>query len=300
MKTKWICKWQYIPRCEKHTESFSTLDAARQAMAKILADAVDLNRYIQALRKEDGEDCESSADFLRKFLSNLTMPESEKDLPDHYDIPDHCLLEFDSCDGFRWGYMRGECPYLSVGYVYEGKEIEPYVISFNYENPRSVSRDRINAVEIRITEHIDYGTSAYPLMVLFALDEKPQTQEQIIRTIAETWDTVMDRKAVGRHLQLLQDLGFPVQHGSGGYYYGGEPGTPNPNIKYSPGAYPLLIMQVLDHTPKTQTAIIKEIQEKYGTTVGRKAVSRHLELLEALRCSIEHGPNGYYIRERMV
>ena len=46
---------------------FSTLDAARQAMAKILADAVDLNRYIQALRKEDGEDCKSSADFLRKF-----------------------------------------------------------------------------------------------------------------------------------------------------------------------------------------------------------------------------------------
>lgn len=191
--------------------------------------------------------------------------------------------------------MRGECPYLSAGYVYEGKEIEPYVISFNYENPRSVSRDRINAVEIRITEHIDYGTSAYPLMVLFALDEKPQTQEQIIRTIAKTWDTVMERKAVGRHLQLLQDLGFPVQHGSGGYYYGGKPGTPNPNIKYSPNAYPLLIMQVLDHTPKTQTAIIKEVQEKYGAKIDRKAVCRHLELLNELGYSIQQCKDGYYI-----
>ena len=295
MNTEWICSWQYIPSCEKHTESFPTLDAARKAMAKVLAEAVDLSSYIQALRKEDGEDCDSSADFLEKFLSNLTMPESEKDLPDCYDIPEHCLFEFDSCDGFRWGYMRGECPYLSAGHVYEGKEIEPYVISFNYENSRSVSRDRVNAVEIRITEHINYGTSAYPLMVLFALREYPQLQEQIIRTIAEIWDTIIDRKAVGRHLQLLQDLGFPVQHGSDGYYYNGKPSTPKTNMKYSPSAYPLLILQELDHTSKTKTAIIRSVQEKYGAKIDRKAVSRHLELLEALGVCVEKCEDGYYI-----
>ena len=131
MKTEWNCSWQYIPGCEKHTESFPTLDAARQAMTKVLADAVDLSSYLQVLRKEEGEDCGSSADFLEKFLSNLTMTETESELPDCSDIPDYCLFEFDSCDGFRWSYMRGECPYLSAGHVYEGKEIEPYVIAFN-------------------------------------------------------------------------------------------------------------------------------------------------------------------------
>lgn len=296
MKTEWICSWRYIPGCEKHTESFPALDSARQAMAKVLADAVDLSCYIQAMRKEEGEDCSSSADFLEKFLSNLTMPESEKDLPDCCDVPDHCLFAFDSCDGFQWGYMRGECPYLSAGHVYEGKEIEPYVISFDYENPRSVRRDRVNAVEIRITKHINYGTSAYPLLVWWAVRETPQTQDQIIRTILEGWDTGIDRKAVGRHLQLLQDLGFPVQHGPDGYYYNREPGTPRTDIKYSPSAYPILILQELDHTPKTQTAIIQSIQEKYGSKIDRKAVKRHLEMLEALNFPVEHKPDGYCLR----
>lgn len=296
MKTEWICSWQYIPGCEKHTESFPTLDAARQAMAKVLADAVDLSSYLQTLRKEAGEDCGSSADFLEKFLSNLTMPETKKDLPDCYDIPDHCLFAFDSCDGFRWSYMRGECPYLSAGHVYEGKEIEPYVISFNYENPRSVSRDRVNAVEIRITEHINYGSSAYPLMVLFALREEPATQNQIARRILEIWETVIDRKAIGRHLQLLQDLGLPVQHGPEGYYYDGDLGTPKFDVKFTPSAYPLLILQVLDSIPKTQTAIIKEIQEKYGAKIDRKAVVRHLELLKALGVDLlQKGKDGYYL-----
>ena len=295
MKTEWICSWRYIPGCEKHTESFPTLEAARQAMAKILTDAVDLSGYLQTLRKDEGEDCGSSADFLEKFLSDLTMPETESELPDHCDIPDHCLLEFDSCDGFRWGYMRGECPYLSVGHVYEGNENEPYVIAFNYENPKSIRCDRVNAVEIRITKQMNYGTSAYPLMVLFALREYPQTQEQIIHTISETWDTVIDRKAVGRHLKLLQDLGFPVQHGPDGYYCSGEPGVPKTDMKYSPSAYPLLILQELDHTPKSQTAIIRSIQEKYSSKIDRKAVRRHLELLKAFGFYIEKCEAGYYI-----
>ena len=284
MKTEWICQWQMIPCGKKYTAAYPTQSKAREAMAKVLAGTVDLQKYIRALRKEEGEDCGSTADFLEKYLSDLTMPETESELPDCCDIPDHCLLDFDSCDGFRWGYMRGECPYLSAGYVYEGKEIEPYVISFNYENPGSVSRDRVNAVEIRITKHINYGTSAYPLMVLFALRKYPQTQEQIIRTISDTWDTVIERKAVGRHLQLLQDMGFPVYHRPDGYYRDGEKQMPKAGITYTPNAYPLMVLQVMDGdvTFETQAAIIRAIQEKYGVKMGRKAVSRHYELLQQL------------------
>ena len=295
MKTEWICCWQYIPSRKKYFEVYPTSDGARRAMAKVLTDAVDLSGYIQALRKEDGEDCGSSADFLEKFLSDLKMPESAAALPEHYDIPDHCLMEFDSYDGFRWGYMRGECPYLTAGHVYEGKEIEPYVIAFNYENPKSISHDRVNAVEIRITKHINYGTSAYPLLVWWAVRKEPQTQNQIVRTIYEAWDTVIDRKAVGRHLQLLQDLGFPVQHGPNGYYYNEEPGTPKTDIKYSSSAYPLLILQALDHTPKTQTAIIRSIQEKFGSSIDRKAVRRHLDLLNELGLPVVKCDEGYYL-----
>lgn len=282
MKTEWICRWQYFPSCEKYTERFPTLAAARQTMANVLADAVDLQKYIRALRKEEGEDCGSSADFLEKFLSDLTMPETEENLPDCCDIPDYCQFEFDSCDGFRWGYMRGECPYLSAGYVYEGKEIDPYVISFNYESPKTISRDRVNALEIRITERIDYGTSAYPLMVLMALYEEPATQDRIAGRIRERWDTVIDRKAIGRHLELLKTMGYPVQHGPEGYCWDGEKTAPQADASYSPSAYPLLILQVLDDTPKTKQAIAREVREQFGTKMDRKAVGRHMELLLAL------------------
>ena len=71
MKTQWICRWQYIPGREKHFEVYATLDEARHAMAKVLADGIDLSGYIHALRNEEGEDCGSSADFLEKFLSDL-------------------------------------------------------------------------------------------------------------------------------------------------------------------------------------------------------------------------------------
>lgn len=130
-------------------------------------------------------------------------------------------------------------------------------------------------------------------MVLFALREYPQTQEQIIRTILETWDTTIERKAVGRHLQLLQDLGFPVQHRPEGYLLDGEPCTPDTDICYGPSAYPLLILQVLDGTPKQQAQIIREIQAKYGSKIGRTALCRHLALLQTFGISIQKTKIGY-------
>ena len=82
MKTEWICIWQYIPGKTKHFEVYPTLELAREAMAKVLNNAVDLEDYLQYLRNEEGEDCGSSADFLEKFLSNLTTPETVSELPD--------------------------------------------------------------------------------------------------------------------------------------------------------------------------------------------------------------------------
>lgn len=295
MKTEWICRWQLIPGGVEQAKTFSTQEAARKAMAKVLTDAVDLKEYIDALRNEEGEDCGSSADFLEKFLSDLTIPDEEDDVPPHWKIPDHCLLEISPDEGFRWDYMRKECPLLVVSHVYYGSDGYPFVVDFSYENPETTGHGRINAVYIRIDEHVNYGTSAYLLMVWWALRKAPQTQNQIIRTILETWDTVIDRKAVGRHLQLLQDLGFPVQKCAEGYYRDGENPEPQTDIKYTPSTYPLLILQVLDDTPKTKAAIIRSVQEKYGTKISRNAVGRHLELLEALGVHVNKCEDSYYL-----
>ena len=284
METGWNCQWKLIPGGEKHDETYTTLEAARQKMAKVLSDAVDLSGSVQALRKEG---CGSVADFLEKFLSDLTVPESE--LPDTLNLPEHYSLEFDSCGGFRWYDQRGECPYLSAGYVYEGNEKEPYVISFDYEYPERIHAGRIIAVEIRICERIRYGTSAYPLMVWHALREEPQTQERIADTIFRTWDTAIERKAIGRHLQRLQELGFPVRHGPEGYYRDGEFIEPNTEQKYGPSAYPLLILRVLDDTSKSKTEITKELYGQFGVKISRNALVRQLELLNVMGFLSEKG-----------
>lgn len=296
MKTEWICSWQYIPGHEKHFETYPTQEAARKAMAKVLNDAVDLNGYLHSLRNEEGEDCGSSADFLERFLSDLTIPESEEEIPPHLDIPDHCLLEIHSNEGFRWGYMRRECPSLTVSHVYYGSNSYPFIIDFTYEHPAEITTNRLNSVRIQIDEHINYGTSAYPLMVWAVLREEPQTQEQSIRSIWQQYDTVIDRKAVGHHLQLLQDLGFPVQRSQDGYYRGGEPCDPKAGIQYGTSAYPLMILQVLDGTPQTQQEIIQKVYQRYGTKIDRKAVSRHLNLLKELGFRVEKSQKGYYMK----
>ncbi len=296
MKTQWICKWQYIPGGNAQTEIYPTREAARAAMAKILNNGVNLKAYIQALRNEDGEDCSASADFLEKFLSDLALPELKDDIPCHEDLPDHCLLEIDT-DIIRWRYKRNNWPSLVAGHVFYENDRFPFVVDFAFENPSAIAPAQPNAVWIEIDEHFDYGTSAYPLMVWIALDTAPKTQDGIIRTIAETWDTVIDRKAVGRHLQLLEDLGFGVQHSREGYYCG-ESQPPKAGVAYKASAYPLMILQVLDDSPKTQTQIIAAVQEKYGTKMDRRAVRRNLDLLQALNYPIEHSPKGHYITQK--
>ena len=71
----------------------------------------------------------------------------------------------------------------------------------------------------------------------------------------------------------------------------------SPHRDYGTSAYPLMICKVLNGTPKTQTVIIQAVQEKYGTKIDRKAVSRHLELLGALGFRVQKRKDGYYLGE---
>ena len=65
-----------------------------------------------------------------------------------------------------------------------------------------------------------------------------------------------------------------------------------------PVSTPLLILLVLDGVPKTKTAIIQAVHEKYGAKIDCKAVGRHLELLEAMDCPIKSDQKGYYITKK--
>ena len=288
MKEVWKCQWETIPGDGEQVEVFPTLAAAKQAMRQKIAECIDLNEYLTDLEPQ-------VAKFLGSYLSNPQFPQRKDDVPEEYDEQENGELILDP--GFiRWDYPYDAFPRMNTNMVLDDADHEDYTFDFWYEYPEEATGNGVKGLNINISSRIDYGTSAYPLMVLLALRKEPQTQSQIIHTIFEEWDTVIDRKAVGRHLQLLQDLGFPVQHGLEGYYCDGAPGAPKAYAHFTPCAYPLLIWQVLNKTPKTQTAIIQAVQEQYGTKIDRKAVVRHLELLKALGVDLlQKSKDGYYL-----
>ena len=288
MKEVWKCQWETIPGDGEQVEVFPTLAAAKLAMRQKIVESIDLKEYTADLDPR-------VAQFLENYFSDPQFPRDEADVPAEYEEPERGELILDA--GFiTWDYPYDAYPKLDTNLVLTDRNDGEYRFMFYYVYPEEATGNGVTELSITIASHIDYGTSAYPLMVLFALREEPATQNQIARRILEIWETVIDRKAIGRHLQLLQDLGLPVQHGPEGYYYDGDLGTPKSDVKFTPSAYPLLILQVLDSIPKTQTAIIKEIQEKYGAKIDRKAVARHLELLKALGVDLlQKGKDGYYI-----
>ena len=286
MKEVWRCQWETIPGDGEHIEVFPTLAAAKQAMRQKIVESIDLKEYIADLDSR-------AAKFLGNYLSDPHFPRDEADVPEEYEEPERGELTLDS-RFIIWDYPYDAYPKLDTTLVLEDRNDGEYRFDFAYEFPKEATGSGVTGLSIRIDSHMDYGTSAYPFMVLFALRKEPATQKQIARRIREIWETVIDRKAIGRHLQLLQDLGFTVQRGPDGYYRGGELRSPKTDIKYSPSAYPLLILQVLDETPRTKAALIQAVREKYGTKIDRKAVGRHLELLEALGIQVKKCKDGYY------
>ena len=64
-----------------------------------------------------------------------------------------------------------------------------------------------------------WGTSAYPLMVLKVLEDsdKPLMQTEIICRICKKYNVTMERKAVGRHLDMLHELGYKIQKSRNGF-----------------------------------------------------------------------------------
>ena len=293
MKEVWMCQWEVTPGDGEHIEKFSSLTAAKKAMREKIAERVDLEEYLADLDP-------AAAGFLGRYLSDPAFPQSKSDVPVDYDEPEHGELIIDP--GFlRWDHPYDAFPRMNGNLVLEDSEHEDYTFDFWYEYPEEATGNGAKGLSIRIYSRIDYGTSAYPLMVLFALREEPATQEQITRRIQETWDTVIDRKAIGRHLELLKTLGHPIQHGAEGYYYGGETSVPATHVKWTPSAYPLMVIEVLDVEPKTQLEIVQAVQEKYGVKMDRKAVGRHLELLKAIGFDLlQKCKQGYYLSEKNI
>lgn len=287
MKEVWRCQWETVPGDGEHIENFSTLAAAKLAMRQKIVESIDLNEYIADLDPK-------AAKFLGNYLSDPQFPRDEAGVPEEYEEPERGELTL--APGFiTWDYPYDAYPKLDTNLVLQDNNDDEYRFMFYYVYPEEATGNGVTELSITIAPYVDYGTSAYPVMVLLMLQDVPQTQEQLAKRILHELGTRMERKAIGKHLKLLKTLGYPVKHNADGYYLEGRQCDPEPDAKFTPTAYPLLVLGVLDGTPKTQAEIIRAVQAKYGAKIGRNAVKRHLELLDALGFNIPKSENGYYL-----
>ena len=287
MKEVWRCQWETIPGDGEQVEVFPTLAAAKLAMRQKIVESIDLKEYIADLDPR-------AAQFLENYFSDPQFPRDEADVPAEYEEPERGELILDA--GFiTWDYPYDAYPKLDTNLVLTDRNDGEYRFMFYYVYPEEATGNGVTELSITIASHIDYGTSAYPLMVLLMLQDTPQTQKRLAERIVHELGTRIERKAIGKHLKLLKTLGYPVKHNADGYYMEGQQCDLEPDAKFTPAAYPLLVWGVLDGTPKTQAEIIRAVQAKYGAKIGRNAVKRHLELLDALGFNIPKSENGYYL-----
>lgn len=287
MKEVYRCQWETIPGDGEHKEDFPTLAAAKQAMRQKIVESIDLKEYTADLDPR-------AAQFLDNYLSDPQFPRDEADVPEEYEEPERGELILDA--GFiTWDYPYDAYPKLDTNLVLTDRNDGEYRFMFYYVYPEEATGNGVTELSITIASHIDYGTSAYPLMVLLMLYDTPQTQERLAERIVHELGTRIERKAIGKHLKLLKTLGYPVKHNADGYYMEGQQCDLEPDAKFTPAAYPLLVLQVLNEEPQTQATLLDAIQARFGVKMGRRALAGHLELLKALAFPVEKGKGGYYL-----
>ena len=224
MKTVWDCRCVLTPGSGGHTETFSTFSEARAAMAQRISEQFDFRPYLKELRRGKEDDCQSAADFLESFLSSLELPDSCDDIPEHSELPEHCYLRVDE-DGLLWEHDSGEAPQLAARYLLEDEGPDYFVVEVFLSNPK---QSKPKKLYISFAPRNIYGSSAYPIMVLNCLADEPKTQKQIVDAIQKRYNCVIDRKAVGRHIETLKALNYNIRHSEAGYY------IPSPSKQLTP------------------------------------------------------------------
>ena len=287
MKRVWVCQWEIARGKGPQAEEYDSFSEAVQAMRKKITEHIDLEEYIADLDSNEG-------DYLRNYLSDPSFPYSEKDVPEDFELPDHGDLALYST-WIRWKYPFDAYPELNTNLVLNPNGDETCFFDFHYNYPEEATGHGVEGLNIKIIPCMDFGTSAYPVMVLLMLKDVPQTQDQLAKRILRELGTRIERKAIGKHLKLLKSLGYPVKHNADGFYLQGDCCNPEPDAKFTSTAYPLLVLQVLSEEPQTQTALLEAIQARFGVKMGRRALAGHLELLKALAFRVEKGKGGYFL-----
>lgn len=251
MKTIWQLTYETIPGNGEQTKKYKSFSEAKKDIRKLISQ-IYISPYLKEIRTEGIHKAyrTAMANFLSNYVSRTDFLSADEaipsDNPDDYEFEKEPQVkddaddndwdeEDDEYDEFNDFYISIDREFLSFKCLYEG---EPHLqtdmvvmdddkkeYSFQFYVDRA-PRNKFKEVQMTLTPLQYWGTSSYPLLILRILENsnEPLNQQQIISRIEDSYDTTIDRKAIGRNIALLQDLGYDVQRDNTGYYI--TPKTP--------------------------------------------------------------------------
>lgn len=139
--------------------------------------------------------------------------------------------------------------------------------------------------------------------------DEPFTQEVIQSAFEYYTDGYMNEKTIGKHIDTLKALGFPITYvhkdeiwnEKSGYCLGKCSLNDIPDVDASTlgaSAYVMLVLMTLDRSEKEMSTqeIMDYIKEHFNVNISKTAVLRHLKKLIAIR-EIETAANGGYYKK---
>ena len=249
MKTIWQLTYETIPGSGEQTKKYKSFSEAKKDIREIISQ-IYLSPYIKAIRTEGIHTAyrTAMADFLDNYISRtdfLNIDESiPSDDPDDYEFERKPTVKNDVGEGVDdedWygeeedidelddfdidisrDFLSFECyyegePHLQTDMVVMDDDQKEY--SFQFYVDRAPG-NKFKDVQMTLTPLQYWGTSSYPLLILRILENsnEPLNQQQIISRIEASYDTTIERKAIGRNIALLRDLGYDVMRDNTGYY----------------------------------------------------------------------------------
>ena len=250
MKTIWQLTYETKPGNDgEQTKKYKSFAEAKKDIREIISQ-IYLSPYIKAIRTDGVHKAYRTAiaDFLDNYISRtdfLNIDESiPSDDPDDYEFERKPTIENDagmSVDDDDWNDEDEETdefddfdisitrdslfikchyesyPELNTDMLVMDDETKEYYFHFNVDR---APKSKLREVQMTLTPLQYWGTSSYPMLILRTLEnsQEPLDQQQIISRIENAYDTKIERKAIGRNITLLKDLGYDIQHNGDGYF----------------------------------------------------------------------------------
>lgn len=209
MKNNIICIYETIPSQGEVKQYFPSFLACKNYIWTELISKINPTYFINKMKGLNTRYCKKAAEVLSGFFCSFDYKVTDTIMED----TDCCLIII-SPDEIHVN-LNDEFIFT---YNFINKIVDEGVLRLVCNNESNLPKNSIKEVFLKVTETKKWGNSAYPIMVLRALEKVPKSQAQIIAFIESEYSVTIGRKAVGNHIQLLNDLGFEIQHNKKGYY----------------------------------------------------------------------------------